>query len=166
MANGNLGLPFLHEGDNLTFSIAYGQGMGSTINDSPPDAFYDTTNNSLEVVPVWGYYLAYEHKWTKTLSSVILYGALKVDNPRQSTLRLISLSPVFLREPDLAAHQQMALRRRAALGRAVRTRTEPAATTPACSSPPNSLSKPGRGLRPHLAILPEQEQGRAPSLKK
>ncbi|MBU1275505.1 MAG: hypothetical protein KJ720_09025 [Proteobacteria bacterium] len=80
VGNGNLGLPFLHEGDNLTFSISYGQGMGSTINDSPPDAFYDSTNNSLEVLPVWGYYLAYEHKWAKTLSSVVLYGALKVDN--------------------------------------------------------------------------------------
>lgn len=80
LANGNLGLPFLHQGDNLTFSIAYGQGMGSTINDSPPDAFYDSKNNSLEVLPVWGYYLAYEHKWTEALSSVILYGGLRVDN--------------------------------------------------------------------------------------
>ncbi|MCF8063742.1 MAG: hypothetical protein K9K36_00740 [Desulfarculaceae bacterium] len=80
LANGNLGLPFLHQGDNLTFSINYGQGMGSTINDSPPDAFYDPTSNSLEVLPVWGYYLGYEHKWTEALSSVILYGALRVDN--------------------------------------------------------------------------------------
>ncbi|MCB2190112.1 MAG: hypothetical protein KQI62_01020 [Deltaproteobacteria bacterium] len=80
LANGSLGLPFLRQGDNLTFSINYGRGMGSTINDSPPDAFYDPTDNSLEALPVWGYYLGYEHKWTKALSSVILYAALQVDN--------------------------------------------------------------------------------------
>ncbi|BEQ13571.1 hypothetical protein FAK_06370 [Desulfoferula mesophila] len=80
LANGNLGLPWLHKGDNLTFSLAYGQGMGSTINDAPPDAYYNDTDNSLEVLPVWGYYLAYEHRWTENLTSVILYGGLYVDN--------------------------------------------------------------------------------------
>jgi hypothetical protein len=77
---GMLELPWLGPKDNLTFSAAYGQGIGGVLNDQPPDAYFDASSQSLETVPVFGYYLAYEHWWNQHFSSVFLYGALNVDN--------------------------------------------------------------------------------------
>ncbi len=77
---GMLALPWLGPKDNLTFSAAYGQGIGGLLNDQPPDAYFDAAGQSLETVPVLGYYLAYEHWWSPRFSSVLLYGAINLDN--------------------------------------------------------------------------------------
>jgi len=77
---GVLDLPYLGKNDNFTFSLVYGKGMGSVINDAPPDAYYDAASGSLELVPVWGYMVGLEHWWSPHWASVFTYSALRVDN--------------------------------------------------------------------------------------
>ncbi|MCF8034859.1 MAG: hypothetical protein K9K66_16525 [Desulfarculaceae bacterium] len=71
---------FLGPRDNLAFSLVYGQGVGSLINDAPPDAYYNPSDDSLELLPAWGWYLGYEHWWSPQWASVLVYGSLQVDN--------------------------------------------------------------------------------------
>jgi hypothetical protein len=65
---------------NLVFEVSYGEGTGGYYNDGPPNAVYDPATSSLELLPVFAYYVGFEHSWSKTLSSALLYAALEVDN--------------------------------------------------------------------------------------
>ncbi len=78
--SGKLGIPFLVEKDFLTFSVTYGEGIGSGFNDAPPDAVFDSAGSSLEAIPVFGWFVSYEHWWSRPFSSTFVYGALDVDN--------------------------------------------------------------------------------------
>ena len=78
--SGKLGIPLLAEKDFLTFSVTYGEGIGSGFNDAPPDAVFDSVGSSLEAIPVFGWFVSYEHWWSRPFSSTFVYGALDVDN--------------------------------------------------------------------------------------
>ena len=78
--SGKVGVPFLAKKDFMTFSITYGEGIGSDLNDQPPDAVFDSTGGGLEAVPVFGWFASYEHWWSEQFTSTLVYGALDVDN--------------------------------------------------------------------------------------
>ncbi len=78
--SGKVGVPFIGEKDFMTFSATYGEGIGSNINDQPPDAVFDSAGTRLEAIPVFGWFLSYEHWWSDRFNSTIVYGALDVDN--------------------------------------------------------------------------------------
>jgi len=78
--SGKLGIPLLGEKDFLTFSVTYGEGIGSGFNDAPPDAVFDSAGSSLEAIPVFGYFVSYEHWWSSQFNSTFVYGALDADN--------------------------------------------------------------------------------------
>jgi hypothetical protein len=78
--SGKVWTPFVAEKDFFTFSFAYGEGIGSGLNDQPPDAVLDSSGAGLEVVPVFGWFASYEHWWSRQFYSTLVYGMLDVDN--------------------------------------------------------------------------------------
>jgi len=70
----------LVERNNLLFEASYGEGVGGYYNDGPPNGVFDPVNSEIELLPVFAYYVGYEHSWSKTLSSAVLYSAIEVDN--------------------------------------------------------------------------------------
>lgn len=78
--SGKLGLPFLAKKDFMTFSATYGRGTGSNFNDQPSDAVFNTTGTSLDPIPVFGWFLSYEHWWSQHFNSTLVYGSLEADN--------------------------------------------------------------------------------------
>ena len=76
--SGKVFTPFVAEKDFFTFSFAYGEGIGSGINDQPPDAVL--VGAGLEAVPVFGWFASYEHWWSRQFYSTLVYGMLDVDN--------------------------------------------------------------------------------------
>ena len=66
--------------NDLVFEASYGEGIGGYYNDGPPNAVYDPANSSLELLPLFAYYVGVEHTWSQTLSSALLYAALQVEN--------------------------------------------------------------------------------------
>ncbi|MCK4838170.1 MAG: hypothetical protein KAS94_05165 [Desulfobulbaceae bacterium] len=78
--SGKLGIPFLVEKDFLTFSVTYGEGIGSGFNDAPPDAVFDSAGANLDAIPVFGWFVSYEHWWSRQFTSTFVYGALDADN--------------------------------------------------------------------------------------
>lgn len=87
--SGKVAMPFFAEKDILTFSATYGEGIGSNFNDQPPDIVFDSTGTNFEVIPVFGWFVSYEHWWNSQFSSTLVYGALDVDN--QATQSMDSL---------------------------------------------------------------------------
>ncbi len=82
-ASGKIGLPFLHEKDNLRFQAQYGDGIGRYIVDLAGggfDAQRDPTTGDLETVTAFGAYGAVQHWWTDNLRSNAVYGYVKADN--------------------------------------------------------------------------------------
>ena len=65
---------------NLLFEVSYGEGVSAYYNDGPPNGVYDPATSSIELLPLFGYYIGFEHGWNKTLSTAILYSAIGVDN--------------------------------------------------------------------------------------
>ena len=65
---------------NLLFEVSYGEGVGAYYDDGPPNGVYDPATSSIELLPLLGYYIGFEHGWSKTLSTAILYSAIGVDN--------------------------------------------------------------------------------------
>jgi hypothetical protein len=78
--SGKVKMPFIAAKDFMTFSATYGEGIGSNFNDQPLDAIFDTNNSKLEAVPVFGYFVSYEHSWSPQLNSTVVYGFLEADN--------------------------------------------------------------------------------------
>ena len=78
--SGKVGMPFLAEKDFMTFSVTYGEGIGSDFNDQPSDAVFDSAGTRLEAIPVFGWFASYEHWWSEQFTSTLVYGALDVDN--------------------------------------------------------------------------------------
>jgi hypothetical protein len=78
--SGKVGIPFLAEKDFLTFSVTYGEGIGSNFNDAPPDAVFDSAGANLDAIPVFGWFVGYQHWWGRQFSSTFVYGALDAEN--------------------------------------------------------------------------------------
>lgn len=74
--------------DAFKVQLVGGEGLGRYINDPasnavPGDAVYDPVTGSLEVIPVFGYFAAYEHYWTDNVHTALVYGFVDVDNRDQ-----------------------------------------------------------------------------------
>ena len=78
--SGKVKMPYVAKEDFMTFSVTYGEGIGSNFNDQPLDAVFDTTRSELTTVPVFGYFVSYEHWWSRQLNSTVVYGFLEADN--------------------------------------------------------------------------------------
>jgi len=74
------GKVILAERNNLVFEASYGEGVGGYYNDGPPNGVYGPASASIELLPLLAYYVGYEHSWSTTLSSALLYSAIEVDN--------------------------------------------------------------------------------------
>ena len=79
--SGKVGTPFIAKKDFMTFSVTYGEGIGSDINDQPSDAVFNNAGTNLEAIPVFGWFVSYEHWWSRQFNSTVVYGALEADNP-------------------------------------------------------------------------------------
>ncbi len=78
--SGKVGVPFVAEKDFMTFSVTYGEGIGSEFNDQPSDAVFDSAGTGLEAIPVFGWFASYQHWWNRQFNSTVVYGFLKADN--------------------------------------------------------------------------------------
>lgn len=67
--------------NNLVFEASYGEGTGGYYGDGAPNAVIDPTNSSLELLPLFAYYVAFEHEWSQALSSSLLFSSLEADYP-------------------------------------------------------------------------------------
>jgi hypothetical protein len=74
------GKVILAERNNLVFEASYGEGVGGYYNDGPPNGVYGPASATIELLPLLAYYVGYEHSWSTTLSSALLYSAIEVDN--------------------------------------------------------------------------------------
>jgi len=66
--------------NNLVFEVSYGKGVGAYYNDGPLNGVYDPTASKIMLLPLFAYYVGFEHDWSEKLTSTVLYSALKVDN--------------------------------------------------------------------------------------
>jgi len=92
--------------DNLVFNISYGEGTGGYYNDGPPNAAIDPATSRLELLPLFGYYIGYEHGWSESLSSLLLCSALRVDNETFPTGQRLPRQQLFCVKPDLASQRE------------------------------------------------------------
>jgi hypothetical protein len=67
-------------GDNLSFQISGGEGMGRYIDDSVDDAIYDPDTGELETIPKRSGYVSYQHWWSKKVRTNLVYSAVHIDN--------------------------------------------------------------------------------------
>ena len=70
--------------DNFNFAVNVGTGIGRYITDlgslGGQDAVYDSETNALEPLPVFSFYLGFQHWWTKGLRLTWTYGFVNVNN--------------------------------------------------------------------------------------
>jgi len=64
----------------LVFEASYGEGTGGYYNDLSVNSVYDPATSSLELIPLFAYYVGLGHSWSPTLSSAVLYSAIEVDH--------------------------------------------------------------------------------------
>lgn len=76
---GRIVMPAGLKQDFATFSLTYGEGIGSLVNDAPPDASYDLTRNELEAIPTLAWFVGYQHWWNPSFYSVLSYGEVRQD---------------------------------------------------------------------------------------
>lgn len=65
---------------DLVFEVSYGEGVSSYYNDSPLNGVYNPATSDIDLLPLFAYYVGFEHGWSKTLSTAILYSFITVDN--------------------------------------------------------------------------------------
>ena len=78
--SGKVKLPFGRYKNNILFSATYGNGIGSHFQNSKPDAVYDSSDSSFEILKAYAVMLSYEHGWKENLSSLFTYCCIELDN--------------------------------------------------------------------------------------
>ena len=76
-----LGVPLLDTRDNLKINIHYGDGYGAQLKGGPDDGVYNTNSGNLRKINVFGSYGGFQHWWSSTLRSNLVYGYVNADNP-------------------------------------------------------------------------------------
>ena len=71
--------------DSVLFSLTWGQGIGHyfpDLNNVSPvnDAAYNTATNTLTPLPLFAYFVGYEHDWTARLRSTVVYSRIDLDS--------------------------------------------------------------------------------------
>jgi hypothetical protein len=76
-------LPTLNERDNLKWQLIYGEGIGRYINDlntlGGMDGVFDT-EGKIRTLPVLAGYISYQHWWSESMRSSLLYSTVRIDN--------------------------------------------------------------------------------------
>jgi len=81
--SGDISLPFWNKDDNVKYQINYGQGIGHYMKDlesAGGQAGVFTDTGELELLEALGFYIAYEHHWSKNFHSSLIYGHVQVHN--------------------------------------------------------------------------------------
>lgn len=95
-ASGKVVLPALAgTDDTFLFEVSYGRGTGAYYDDAPPNAAFDPASGELQPLPVTAFYVGFDHGWTETLSSGLLYAWLGVDNLAAQAADALSESAYF-----------------------------------------------------------------------
>ncbi len=81
--SGVLPVPMIHENDNLKWQLIYGEGIGRYVNDLNTlgglDGVFDA-EGKIRTLPVLAGYIAYQHWWTDSVRSSLLYSGVQIDN--------------------------------------------------------------------------------------
>ena len=81
-ASGQLPSPFGSQNDRVLFQVTRGDGIGHHITDlnsvGGQDGVYDTTTNTIGVLPVVAGFVSYEHYWSDRIHSAFTEGVVKV----------------------------------------------------------------------------------------
>ncbi len=95
-ASGKVQVPWWNENDNFLFQLNYGQGLGRYLTDlssiteleidGGQDAVIDPSTGEMDILPIFGGYLAFQHWWNRTIRSTFVLSAVNIDNqPSQPT---------------------------------------------------------------------------------
>lgn len=76
-----LGLPLLDTRDSLRINVHYGDGYGAALKGGPDDAVWNPDNGTLDKINVFGSYGGFQHWWSDTVRSNLVYGYVNADNP-------------------------------------------------------------------------------------
>lgn len=83
--SGRLNLPLIAPKDNLRFQATYADGTNRFLQDtgaSLPAVFYNPVAGQAETLKSYGGYVAFQHWWTNTLRSNLVYSYVRADLPR------------------------------------------------------------------------------------
>jgi len=76
-------VPFWDERDNIKFQVLGGRGVGRYLNDTNTLGGLDATfapDGSLEALPIFGGYAAFQHWWDERMRSTFLISFVRIDN--------------------------------------------------------------------------------------
>ena len=82
-ASGVFKVPFWGEQDNIKFQLMGGRGVGRYMNDTNTLGGLDAVfapDGSLDALPIFGGYSAFQHFWSEKMRSTFLYSLVKIDN--------------------------------------------------------------------------------------
>jgi hypothetical protein len=96
----------MNERDNLKWQLIYGEGIGRYINDlntvGGMDGVFDA-EGKIRTLPVLAGYISYQHWWSKSMRSSLLYSAVRIDNysfqPDDAYYKTQRLSANFVYSP-------------------------------------------------------------------
>jgi hypothetical protein len=105
--SGRLPSPFGSDSDRVLFQVTRGAGIGHYVTDlnslGGQDGVYDTTTNTIRVLPVSAGFLSYEHYWSDQIHSAFTAGVVKVNTldiqPTTAYQRTSRYSGNFIWEP-------------------------------------------------------------------
>jgi hypothetical protein len=73
----------MNERDNLKWQLIYGEGIGRYINDlntlGGMDGVFDT-EGKIRTLPVLAGYISYQHWWSESMRSSLLFSTVRIDN--------------------------------------------------------------------------------------
>ena len=76
-------VPFWDERDNIKFQVLGGRGVGRYLNDTNTLGGLDAVfapDGSLDALPIFGGYVAFQHWWDERMRSTFLVSAVRIDN--------------------------------------------------------------------------------------
>ena len=76
-------VPFWDERDNIKFQVLGGRGVGRYLNDTNTLGGLDAVfapDGSLDGLPIFGGYVAFQHWWDERMRSTFLVSAVRIDN--------------------------------------------------------------------------------------
>jgi hypothetical protein len=81
--SGVVKVPFWDERDNIKFQVLGGRGVGRYLNDTNTLGGLDAVfapDGSLDALPIFGGYAAFQHWWDERMRSTFLVSAVRIDN--------------------------------------------------------------------------------------
>jgi len=89
-ASGKVQAPWWNENDNFLFQLNYGKGLGRYLTDlasiaslgidGGQDGVINPADGSLEALPIFGGYVAFQHWWSKRIRSTFIASLVNIEN--------------------------------------------------------------------------------------